>query len=189
MKEITRLLPGATASGLAHAFDERRKAFLEPHNRGQWIFVGSVVLIVGLTLFGLIEIYLNGPTPSYDELLRLWLSRLPVAGALVWLAMHASREAALAKRLEEDYGYKAAISSSFQGFHQQMSEVGTAAATNQPLGKLCQDTLTTIASPPGRIYDRHKLIVNPTEELTDAASAAVGVITAAHPASLPKNNH
>ncbi|MBI3774471.1 MAG: hypothetical protein HY273_02775 [Gammaproteobacteria bacterium] len=168
LQTITGLLPGATSAGLAHAFNERRKSFLNPSKRWQWLFVGSVCAIVLLTAQGLWHVYQTGTTLTYDELLRLWLSRLPVAGALVWLAMYASRESALAKRLEEDYGYKSAIASTFQGFHKQMSEIGTAAASNLPLAKLCEDTLTTIASPPGRIYDKHQLTVSPTADLTDA---------------------
>lgn len=169
LQTIVDLLPGATSAGLAYAFDERRKSFLSPSKRWQWLFVGSVCAIVLLTAQGLWHVYQTGTTLTYDELLRLWLSRLPVAGALVWLAMYASRESALAKRLEEDYGYKSAIASTFQGFHRQMSEIGTATASNLPLAKLCEDTLTTIASPPGRIYDKHKLTVSPTADLTDTA--------------------
>lgn len=176
LQTITGLLPGATSAGLAHAWDERRQSFLNPSKRWQWLFVGSVCLIVLLAAQGLWHAYQTGITMTYDELLRLWLSRLPVAGALVWLAMYASRESALAKRLEEDYGYKSAIASTFLGFHGQMSEIGTAAASNLPLAKLCEDTLTTIASPPGRIYDKHRLTVSPTADLTDAAKTVGNLV-------------
>jgi hypothetical protein len=140
-----------------------------------------------LTITGLWALYHGGTggaggaatTPTYDEVLRMWLSRLPVVAALVWLALHASRESALAKRLEEDYGYKSAIAASFLGFHKQMAEIGSAAETNKPLAKLCGDTLTTIACPPGRIYDSHKLTVTPADEITDAAKAAVNLSNAA----------
>jgi hypothetical protein len=44
---------------------------------------------------------------------------------------------------------------------------------------LLDNTLTTIATPPGRIYDKHKLTVSPSGELTDAAKAAVEVAGAA----------
>ena len=175
LKEIVDLLPGATTVGLAHAFNDRRKTFLEPHKRWQRLFVGSVLAIVVLTISGLWHIYVSGTTPTYDELLRLWLARLPIAGALVWLALHASRESALAKRLEEDYGYKAVIAASFLGFHKQMSDIGAAVASNPPLGKLCGDTLTTIATPPGRIYEQHELTVSPTDELKQVAEAAVAI--------------
>lgn len=174
---ITGLLPGATSAGLAHAFDQRRQSFLKPGTRWQWLFVGSVAALVVLALTGLWQV-VKGPAPlGYDDLLRLWLARVPIAAALIWLALHASRESALAKRLEEDYGYKAAIAASFQGFQEQMGKIGATASGNSPLGKLCDDTLATLASPPGRIYDKHKLTVSPADELASAArtvSSAVG---------------
>jgi hypothetical protein len=37
------------------------------------------------------------------------------------------------------------------------------------LAKLLDNTLATIANPPGRIYDKHELTVSPTEELKQAA--------------------
>lgn len=173
LKTITGLLPGATSAGLAHAFDARARTFLKPSLRWQWLFVGSVGLLVLLSISGLWHIYTSEKVLTYDELLRLWLTRLPIAGALIWLALHASREAALAKRLEEDYGYKAAIASSFLGFHEQMLKIGATAA-DSPLAKLCDDTLSTIGSPPGRIYDKHQLTVTPTDEIKGLVKTMAG---------------
>jgi hypothetical protein len=170
LEEIVRLLPGATSAGLAHAFDQRRQTFLTPGQRWQWLFVASVLSLVLLAAWGL---YLAGSAASYDELFRLWIARLPIAGALIWLALHSSRESALAKRLEEDYGYKAAVASSFQGFHQQMERIEAAADTKSPLAQLCEDTLATIGLPPGRIYDKHRLTITPSSEATAAAKATV----------------
>jgi hypothetical protein len=179
---IDELLRGATSAGLATAFDKRRQTFLRPHDRWQQVFVGSLVALVILALTGLWHVYHLDKVPTYAELVRLWLARLPVAGALIWLALHASREAALAKRLEEEYGYKAAIASCFEGFRKQMSEIGEDVAHDSALAKLCVDTLATIATPPGRIYDKHELTVSPTDELKHVADAAVGVVNAAKPA-------
>lgn len=176
LKTIEGLLPGATSAHLAHAFDERRKSFLKPMQRWQTIFVGSLAALILLAGQGIMHGFFSNTPFTYDEVLRLWLSRLPVAGALVWLAIHASREAALAKRLEEDYGYKSAVASTFLGFYKQMSEVGATAATNEPLAKLCSDTLTTIASPPGRIYDKHELTISPTKEIATLGKTAVETI-------------
>jgi hypothetical protein len=172
LKTIEGLLPGATSAGLAHAFDQRRQTFLEPKRKWEKWFVGSVVAIVLIAAVSLLQILLGKATPTWDEIVLLWLSRMPVVGALVWLAIHASHEAALAKRMEEDYGYKSAIASTFLGFHQQMAAVGSAASSNGPLSKLCNDTLSTLASPPGRIYDKYKLTVSPSRELKEAAEAA-----------------
>lgn len=172
LQTITGLLPGATAAGLAHAFDDRRKTFLLPSRRWQWLFVGSVACLVALALSGLYNVYKDNAVLGWDELARLWIARLPIAGALIWLALHASREAALAKRLEEDYGYKAAIAASFLGFQKQMSKIGEDAPEGSPLSQLCQDTLATIGSPPGRIYDKHRLTVTPAGEIAEAATGA-----------------
>lgn len=174
LKTITDLLPGATSAGLAHAFDDRRKTFLQPARRWQRLFVGSLLALVCLAFSGLWHV-LNGNTSlGWDELARLWIARLPIAGALVWLALHASRESALAKRLEEDYGYKAAIATSFQGFEKRMAHIGSDATVGSPLAKLCDDTLATLATPPGRIYDKHLLVVSPGSEVASAATVALG---------------
>lgn len=170
LETITGLLPGATAAGLAHSFDQRRQTFLNPSTRWQWLFIGSISSIVILAASGLWQVSQAGTSLGWDDLARLWVARLPIAGALVWLALHSSRESALAKRLEEDYGYKAAIAASFQGFHKQMSEIGNAAPEGSPLAKLCGDTLATIGTPPGRIYDKHRLTITPTGELADTAA-------------------
>jgi hypothetical protein len=162
---IETLLPGATSAGLAHSLDQRRQTFLKPHKGWQWVFVCSLLAIVGVAISGLWHVYQMKTVASYDELARLWLARLPVAGALLWLALHASRETALAKRIEEDYGYKSAIASSFEGFRRQMADIDADLKSDSPLAKLCGDTLSTIATPPGRIYDKHELIVSPMKEL------------------------
>jgi hypothetical protein len=131
------------------------------------VFVVCVVVIVAVAGWGLIETYNRDTMPSLEDLGRLWLSRLPVVAALVWLAVHASRESALAKRLEEDYGYKVAISKCFEGFRKQMADVGEAQKEGSPLATLCKDTLATISNPPGRIYAQHKLTTSPREAVKE----------------------
>jgi hypothetical protein len=177
LRTIESLLPGATSAGLASAFDKRRETFLNPQRQWQWAFVGSVALLVIIGAHGLWHIHQMDTVPTYDELARLWLGRLPVVIALVWLALYSSRETALAKRLEEDYGYKSSIAACFEGFRKQMSEIGKEEDTQSPVGKLCTDTLRTIAAPPGRIYDKHKLTISPTSELAETAKSMKEMVT------------
>jgi hypothetical protein len=173
LQKITDLLPGAASAGLAYAFDARRKTFLAPAQRWQALFILSIVCLVALAASGLYQAYKAEVPATYDGLWRLWLLRLPIGAAFVWLAMHASREAALASRLEEDYGYKAAVAASFVGFNEQMTMLSEKAKPESPLAKLCSDTLATIAAPPGRIYDRHKLTVNPLDKIRELLESAV----------------
>lgn len=176
LKTIEGLLPGAASAGLAHAFNDRRQTFLAPQRKWENWFIGSVTALVILATVSFLERYIASSTPNLEEALLYWVFRIPVAVALVWLAIHSSHEAALAKRLEEDYGYKSVVASSFMGFHKQMSDVGSAAAVNPPLAKLFDDTLATIASPPGRIYDQHKLTVSPADELSGVANGVRNAI-------------
>lgn len=164
---INGLLPGATSAGLASAFAKRGDKFLGPGKHWQWIFVISLILLIGLAATGVWHVLKDGTPLSYDELIRLWIARLPIAGALVWLALHSSREYALAKRLEEDYAYKATIASSFQGFQDQMSRISSNESADSPVRKLCKDTLKTLANPPGRIYEKHPLVVTPEPNTWD----------------------
>ena len=63
--------------------------------------MGSIAFLVVLAISGLVQAWLHTEALGYGELFRLWLSRLPIAASLVWLALYASRETGLAKRLEE----------------------------------------------------------------------------------------
>ena len=46
-----------------------------------------------------------------------------------------------------------------------MTNIDQGTSPDSALAKLCADTLTTIATPPGRIYDKHALIVTPIDEM------------------------
>jgi hypothetical protein len=56
--------------------------------------------------------------------------------------------------MEEEYAFKATISTSFEGYRRQMADVSKDLAPDSPLARFCIDTLTTISRPPGRIYDK-----------------------------------
>lgn len=180
LQAITDLLPGATSAGLASAFNDRRETFVKPRVRWQWLFLGSVIALTVLAFISFVEVYLNASTMTHQQLIVLWLSRIPVAAALVWLAMHSSRESALAQRLEEDYGFKVSVARSFQGFQEQMKAVGDTAKGNEPLQRLCDATLAQISNPPGRIYDKHDLIVSPTAEAIKALEVVAKALKDGH---------
>lgn len=176
LKTIEGLLPGATSTGLAHSFNARAKDSHKPQMKmwERWL-IGSVALLALWTGISWWQAY-HGDIPlTWDQTLLLWLSRLPVAAPLVFFVYYASHEAALAKRLEEDYEFKAATASSFEGFRRQMSEIGKSVEPDSPLAKLCENTLATIANPPGRIYDKHKLAVTPADVLKEATKEITGV--------------
>lgn len=176
LKTIERLLPGAASAGLASSFGERRQTFFAPQRKWEHLFIGSLAAVFILATYGFIQMHLM-TTPTWDAILAFWLMRIPLALPLIWLAIHASREVALAKRLEEDYGYKAAMSACFEGFRRQMSEIPGDDRREHPLAKLCDNTLTIIASPPGRIYEKHKLTATPADHIAEIVEGVKETIT------------
>ena len=57
-----------------------------------------------------------------------------------------------------------------------MADIGMDVKPDSPLAKLCDDTLTTIATPPGRIYDNHELTVSPMKELKQSTEALADAV-------------
>jgi len=57
-------------------------------------------------------------------------------------------------RMEEDYAYKEAISTSFEGYKREMEKITASDGENPtPLTILCTNILRAIAERPGRIYE------------------------------------
>lgn len=164
LEEILGLLPAATSAGLASKFNERRLEFLKPQGNWNVVFFTAIALLIALGIYGLVQ---AGSYKGDIDLLyiaKLWALKLPLVAVFVWLAMYAARERALAKRLEEDYGFKAAVAASLHGFQAQAEKV-SATDPNAPISKLYDNTLREIANSPGRIYEKHKLVPNIKDDL------------------------
>ena len=95
--------------------------------------------------------------------------RIPVLGPLVWLAIYAGRNYMLAVRLGEDYAFKEAISTAFEGYRREMKDVG-GEAEGTPLNTLCQNVLKALAERPGRIYESKQSGHSPIEVAGEAAA-------------------
>jgi hypothetical protein len=156
---VEGLLPGATSTGLASAFNKQKARFVGPQRRWLWTFVGCIALLVvvavpsffstiGVSLFSKQEI---------DTWSSAWLHltlRLPIVLPLVWLGIYAGRNYMISLRLEEDYAYKEAISTAFEGYKREMEKIAAGDAVNPtPIGTLCTNILRAIAERPGRIYE------------------------------------
>jgi hypothetical protein len=159
LRTIENLLLGATNAGLAHAFDKRSKTFQRPERFWTAVFFGSLGALLAVAVVEALS-QSGHHIPEYSELARLLLNRLPFFVPLVWLAIYASRQAALAKRMEEEYAFKATISTSFEGYRRQMAEVGEL-SERSPLALLCTGTIRTIGAPPGQVYEKQRMDPTP----------------------------
>jgi hypothetical protein len=178
LKLITDLLPGATSAGLAFAFQARRKSFFWPYALWQIMFLVSLAAIATITF---LEFNIIAEAAKEFTLERIGLGllrRLPMVLPLIWLALHASRKAALAQRVEEDYGFKETVSRSFEGYRKEMVELESRATENSTVRELCNSVLGTITERPGRIYDGHPLIHTPASEVASLSPVISAIVAA-----------
>jgi hypothetical protein len=160
LKRVEGLLPGATSTGLASSFNKQKERFLGPQRRWLATFVGCIIglVIVALPSFISAISFIWNPSNSqletWDETWRSLTLRLPIVLPLVWLGIYAGRNYMISLRLEEDYAYKEAISTSFEGYKREMEKITASEAVNPtPLTILCTNVLKAIAERPGRIYE------------------------------------
>jgi hypothetical protein len=171
-KRIDEILLGATNAGLAHAFDERGKSFKPQERLWNTVFAASILGLLGLAAWHARLLGSAAETMDWQQVLRMLVFKLPFALPLIWLAMHAARQATLAKRMEEEYAFKATTSMTFEGYRRQLDELEGDLVSNPALQALTSNTLTTIASPPARVYDKHRMDPTPATAAADMVKRA-----------------
>ncbi len=182
---IDEILAGATDGSLGGAYRKRGESFKLPEKRWQQVFVAS---LIGLLLLAAWQAYSLGnlaKAPEWDELARMMLFKLPFLIPLVWLAIHSARQASFAKRMEEEYAFKATTSFSFEGYRRQMAEVGKDLDPTTPLAQLCNNTLRTIAAHPGKVYDKQRMDPTPGTAAAEIVGPVVEGVSKTLAAKLP----
>ena len=174
--KIETLLPDATSAGLASAFHKQRGEYARPRT---WWNVLLLLALVGLAAIGGMETYRvleslvadskTAEVPEYDELLRSFLSRLPIIAAFVWLALHAASKARIANQIKEDYEFKEVVSRAFEGYKKEFGTLEQELPPDSPLDKLCTSMVSVIAAPPGRVYDKHTSDPTPMSSTAEVA--------------------
>lgn len=164
---IEGLLPNATSAGLASAFRAQKARFDRPQKGWLWAFIAAIAALMASSLYGL-----PVTDTSWDAIARHLVNRLPLIAPLVWLAIYAGRHYGLALRLQEEYAYKEAVSTAFEGYKREMSNVsvGTEGGPN-PLVTLCENVLRTLSQRPGRIYEGRHDDITVLSPVTDVAKA------------------
>jgi len=169
-QRIEGLLPGATSAGLASSFNKQKTRFTPPQKLWLITFVACIVLLVAVSVPSFYAALRNSSIGwTWNETWRSLTVRLPVALPLVWLAIYAGRNYMLSLRMEEDYAYKEAISTAFEGYKKEMEKIAADDSANpSPLAILCRNVLTAIAERPGRIYEGKHRDINLLSEAHEA---------------------
>ena len=166
--KIEGLLPGATSAGLASAFRDHKARFNWPQLIWAGTFAAALAGLLGVAMIG--SPLSEEGVVTWDAILRHLVGRLPYAVPFIWLALVAGRHYTLALRLQEDYAYKEAVSTVFEGYKREMKDIPDPAENAPPsvLVTLCNNVLETLGQRPGRIYEgRHEDITpfGPIEKL------------------------
>ena len=155
-KRIESLLPGATSTGLASAFRERKEKFKWPKIIWSCVFVLSIIALLAISYFIVPDIRVDSEYKIYSGIFAGLLVRLPFVFPLAWLAIYAGRRHGQASRLEEDYAHKEALSKSFEGYKAQLVEIEANLQEEKVTLDLIKRTLEALYLHPDRIYkDKH----------------------------------
>jgi predicted nucleic acid-binding Zn-ribbon protein len=171
-KKLEGLLPHATSVGLASAFHIQKARFSKPQPYWLSLFVVAIVALLLASSYGL-------PTSpeNWDAIFRHFVNRLPLVAPLVWLAIYAGHHYNMALRMEEDYAFKEAVSTAFEGYKREMLAIPAAGSNASPLVILCENVLSALAERPGRIYDGRNEVITPLTPLATAIKDTVaGVV-------------
>lgn len=167
--KLEGLLPHATSVGLASAFHVQKARFSKPQPYWLGLFVAAIAALLVAAGIGL-----PAASETWDAILRHFVNRLPIVAPLVWLAIYAGHHYNMALRMEEDYAFKEAVSTAFEGYKREMLAIPASAGSDvSPLVTLCENVLRALAERPGRIYDGKTDVVTP---LTPAASVLKDMI-------------
>ena len=153
--KVESLLPGATSTGLAKSFMDRKNDLVIGRRIWAILAIVPILVLVVIGLFGpggLLTIAID-QSITWDLVARGLVWRLPTAAPLIWIAVFAGRHHLLALRLEEDYSFKEVLSRSFEGYKREMGDVESSEA-DTPLSVLCSNTLSSLSQAPGRLYDK-----------------------------------
>jgi chemotaxis protein histidine kinase CheA len=156
---VEGLLPGATSAGLASSFNKQRSRFEGPQKQFLRTFVTCIIVLVALALPSFFSAigwswWDHSTDKSWNAAWRSLTLRLPIVLPVVWLAIYAGRNYMMSLRMEEDYAYKEAISTAFEGYKREMEKITASDGENPtPLTILCVNILRAISERPGRIYE------------------------------------
>lgn len=173
VEKVEGLLPGATSAGLASSFNKQRSRFEGPQR--QWLLtfvicIGVLVLLALPSFLSAIGWWSHPTDLSWTSAWRSLILRLPIVAPVVWLAIYAGRNYMMSLRMEEDYAYKEAISTAFEGYKREMEKITADENQNPtPLTILCTNILRAIAERPGRIYEGKQRDINLIGEIQGLA--------------------
>lgn len=160
-EKVEGLLPGATSAGLASSFSAQKKRFQKPRMAWMISFFACIGILLLLAIIGGWS-HFKSPDQSWDLIWRQLVQRVPYIIPLVWLGVYSGRQYMMSVRMEEEYAYKEAVSTSFEGYKREM------ASNPESANNLYTNVLAVLARRPGLIYEGEQHDVTPLTPAVDA---------------------
>lgn len=130
IEKIESLLPGATSTGLAKAYQDQALKYQNPY----WVW-STVFITITLGMIAFAVGSLHDSTTISDAIIRI-ISRLPFFVPAIWLAIFASKQQSQNRRLQEEYAYKESLSKSYEGYKREIEKLPASAEKNKMIEKL-----------------------------------------------------
>lgn len=183
--KVESLLPGATSAGLASSFCAQKNRFKTPQRIWGITFALSIGLLIVVAAVGGSK-YLVGSSQDWDLIWHQLIERLPFVIPLVWLGVYAGRQYMLSLRMEEEYAFKEALSTAFEGYRREMASIHQS-GPEDPINKLCAYVLASLARRPGLIYEGKHEDITPFTPAIDAAQRLIPTAVDAVAANIKKS--
>jgi len=172
VEKVDSLLPGAATASLASSFCAQKKRFKIPQIGWMVSFVGCIITLLVIAFVGENNL-LNSLEQNWDSVLRHIVQRLPFVIPLLWLGIYSGRQYMLSLRMEEEYAFKEAISTAFEGYKREMASIPADARVTAPINALCDNVLESLSRRPGLIYEGKHQDVTPLTPIADAVEKLV----------------
>jgi hypothetical protein len=171
-EQIESLLPGATSTGLAKAYQDMKESFNKPIKSWNRIFVGSIVIMFVATFLSFIDVgivkddtltlFAFKQMGDFTSTLNGLLFKLPLYAPLIWLAIFASKRRSENQRLQQEYAHKEALAKSYVSYKMQIDELKQ--EDKKLLEKLLDSSIDTVAHNASESLDKKHGDSTPMQE-------------------------
>lgn len=148
LEKIEELLQGASTVALAKAFEEHKKQFDKPNKLWQWVFICTLVGLMGLSITAFFV-----SNPDLKDMWKITLGNLPFIGAGVWLAIFASKQRSQNVRLQQEYAYKEDVAKLYYGLKNEIEQLDNTDLGQRLNESVIQILVETVSYNPSKTLD------------------------------------
>jgi hypothetical protein len=131
--QIEGLLPGATSTGLAEAYQLQKKSYKKPIQLWSGVFISIMCIMTILSVILFYVQFGKSTSQTLGEAFISLLKDLPFFIPTIWLASYASKQQSQYKRLQQEYAFKETNAKSFHGHKMQVEELMKDGSTDKDL--------------------------------------------------------